>query len=199
MAAVARSAQAHARARAAARRTGIACTRGSSESKLAAPRLQQLEARRRHARRARTRKSQSPGLAPPRRSAAAGGTNPSTCDRDDERARDGVTPDERDAVPSSASACRPRAKSFEPALVGRRHRQRQQRPRRIGAHGSEVAQVDGERAVTDRLPAACPARKCRPSTSVSVAATSAWPGGGASNAASSPTPSSTSPRGDGRA
>ena len=92
--------------------------------------------------------SASPGAAPERVSAAARRHEPQQLHRHAQRAVRGVTADQCDAVLARqrAQTC---GKFLQPALLGLRQRQREQRPGRTRAHGGKVTEVHGQRAVAD--------------------------------------------------
>ncbi len=112
---------------------------------------------------------------------------------DTERARSGVTAHERDIVLASKRA-EPARKPFEPNGIGLRERQREQRPRGLRTHRREIAEIDRERPMADRL-----GRKVREEVitedhRVDGAQRVACPAGSRAARASSPMPSATSAR-----
>ena len=102
--------------------------------------------------------------------------------------------------PTSATSCAARERAEarreagEPGLIDLRQGQRQQRPGGSRAHGRQIAQIHGQRAMADRL-----RRRARREMPAFARACRSWrraasPGGHSSSAASSPTPSVTSAR-----
>ena len=90
----------------------------------------------------------SPGRAPERSSAAAGGTSPKTVMQIVSGPRV-VSPPISSQPCASASANRPAREAGEKDLVGARQRERERERERLGAAGGEVAQVDRERLVAE--------------------------------------------------
>ena len=167
-----------------------------------------------HERIARTRQSHSPRssgretggrLAEPSRRRTAASPGPRAVARQRARRRRRSRAPRR-SRPAARAPCRRRPARRRARRPARRARPRNAASQRSSGSGSDSdssAQAGSApiAARSLRLTASAwwpierggaPGRKCRPSTSVSVAATSAGPGGTSSSAASSPTPSNTS-------
>jgi hypothetical protein len=90
----------------------------------------------------------SPACAPLRRSAVPRGTCPRICTLTVKGPR--VVSPPTSATPLASASSRIPRKIAQPVRIGAGHGQRQRRPRRRRAHGSHVAQIDGQRAMADR-------------------------------------------------